>query len=131
MTYSKKALQAYQSVNVNSGVEGASPHQLISMLLDGAQVALTRAKGLIERKDIEGRSQQLNKVADILHGLLGSLDQEKGGEVAANLESLYDYMIRRVMEANRDNDIEAIDEVARLLGEIKSGWEAMPEEYKG
>ena len=53
------------------------------------------------------------------------LDMEKGGEIAGNLNNLYDYMVRRLLEANTENDQAALDEVAGLLGEIKAGWDGI------
>ncbi|MCW8883778.1 MAG: flagellar export chaperone FliS [Motiliproteus sp.] len=130
MTYNQKALKQYQSVDVSSAVNSASPHKLISMLFDGALTALARAKGMIERKDVSGRTEQINKVCDIIIGLKGSLDLEQGGEVATNLDSLYDYMLTRMLAANSQNSVEAVDEVTKLLAEVKTGWEQMPEDAK-
>lgn len=130
MSYNLKALKQYQTVDVSSAVHGASQHKLISMLLDGAITALARAKGMIERQDMQGKTAQINKVTDIIVGLKGSLDVEKGGEIAANLDELYNYMIRQVMLANRSNDPAPLAEVGALLTEIKTGWDEMPDEVK-
>ncbi len=130
MTYSKKALEKYQSVGLETAVSAASPHELVNMLLAGALTAITRAKGLIGQKDMAGKGEQINKASRILVYLKGCLDLEKGGEVAANLDPLYDYMIQRLAEGNRDLDVARLDEVSKLLGEVKAGWEAMPEEHK-
>lgn len=127
MTYNQKALKQYQSVNVHSAIEQASPHKLISMLLDGLMTAVTRAKGLIQQKDLGRKTEQINKASDILIHLQSCLDHEQGGEVAANLDSLYGYMLRRVIEANRHNDAEALDEVMKLVAEVKAGWDEMPD----
>ena len=130
MTYNKKALKKYQSVGVDATIHDASSHQLITMLFDGALTAITRAKGLIGQKDMAGKGEQINKASRILVHLKGSLDLEKGGEVAANLDPLYDYMIQRLAVANSQLDITALDEVSSLLGDVKSGWDSMPAEHK-
>tara|TARA_R110001583_G_scaffold195380_1_gene372445 strand:- start:2536 stop:2931 length:396 start_codon:yes stop_codon:yes gene_type:complete len=130
MSYNIKALKQYNSVDVRSAVDSASPHKLIIMLFDGAMTAVTRAKGLIERKDMAGKGQQIQKASEIIIGLKGSLDLEQGGEVAANLDGLYDYILRRLIEANRNVDVAPLNEVSALLTEIKGGWEAMPAEFK-
>lgn len=130
MTYNKKALQQYQSVNVHSAVEQASPHKLISLLFEGLLTALTRAKGLIEQKDFTGKSEQINKATDIVIHLQASLDHDQGGEIASNLDSLYSYVLRRIMDGNRNNDVAALEEVIRLVNEVKSGWDEMPTENR-
>lgn len=130
MSGNLNALKQYQSVDLRATIETASPHKLIAMMLDGALGALAKAKGAVERENVEERTQHLNKASEIIVGLKGSLDYEKGGEVAANLDALYDYMIRMVMQANRDNDDEKIQEIMNLLLEIKQGWTAMPPEVQ-
>ncbi len=130
MTYNQKAVKQYQSVDLDTAVENASAHERVNMLFAGALTAITRAKGLIEQKQMEPKGQQINKASRILVHLKGSLDHEQGGEVAATLDPLYDYMIQRLVDANRDLDLGALDEVAKLLREVKSGWEAMPDEHK-
>ncbi len=130
MQVNLNALKQYQSVDLRATVETASPHKLISMLLDGALGALAKAKGSIERESIEERTQNLNKASEIIIGLKGSLDLEKGGEIAANLDGLYDYMLRSIMAANRQNDIEKVQEVMNLMLEIKQGWSEMPNDIQ-
>ena len=127
MTYNQKALKKYQSVGLEMAVSDASPHELITMLFVGVLTAITRAKGLIEQKQMEAKGQQIAKASRIIVHLKGSLDLEKGGEVAANLDPLYDYMIQRLLVANRDLDVAALNEVSQLVSEVKAGWEAMPE----
>lgn len=130
MQVNLNALKQYQSVDLRATVETASPHKLISMLLDGALGALAKAKGSIERKDIEERTRHLNKATEIVVGLKGSLDLEQGGELAVNLDGLYDYMLRSVVEANRNNDAEKVQEIMNLMLEIKQGWSEMPNDIQ-
>ena len=61
----------------------------------------------------------------ILQGLQGSLDMERGGEIAANLNRLYDYMSLRLLDVHREKESASLDEVVGLLGSIKSGWDAI------
>lgn len=126
MAVNLNALNQYKSVDLRAAAETASPHQLIVMLFDGALSALAKAKGAIERSNIEERTQHLNKASEIIVGLRGALDLEKGGEIAANLDALYDYMTRTVMRANRENDLDRVQEVIELLLEVKQGWTEMP-----
>ncbi|MET4001050.1 flagellar export chaperone FliS [Marinobacterium sp. MBR-109] len=123
-----KALSQYKSVDLNAAVASATPHQLISMLFRGTLEALAKANGAIERKDIQLRTTQLNKACEIIVNLKGSLDLEKGGEVAENLDGLYDYMLRTLMEANRNNDVAKVKEVSGLIAEIAEGWSQIPAE---
>jgi len=130
MSVNLSALRQYKNVDLQATVATASPHKLIQMLFDGALDALAQSKGAIERKDIELRTQRLNKATGIVLGLRDSLDLEKGGEVAENLDALYDYIIRGIVQANREDSGDKVQELMNLLVEIKMGWEQMPEEYK-
>ncbi|MCJ8339790.1 MAG: flagellar export chaperone FliS [Pseudomonadales bacterium] len=126
MSVNMTAMNQYRTVDVRSSVASASPHQLISMLLDGALTALASAKGDLVRKNIESRAKQLNKANSIIMALKDYLDLEKGGEVAENLFYLYDYMVRGIIEANREQNADKVQELIDLLLEVKQGWAAMP-----
>ncbi len=128
MSVNLSALIQYQSVDLRAAIETASPKELISMLMEGALKAMATAKGAIERADIELRTSQLNKANDIILGLKDFLDHEKGGEVASNLDALYDYMVRTLLQANRENDAVKVQEVMDLLLQVKSGWAQMEPE---
>lgn len=125
----RRAINQYQSVNTQSSINDASPHQLIAMLINGALSRLSTAKGCMERKDFAEKGLQLGKSIDIIGGLQGSLDMEAGGNISANLDALYDYMIRRLSEASLNNDMAVVDEVISLLKEVKAGWDGIPEEF--
>ncbi len=99
------------------------------MLMEGALSKLATAKGCVARNDIAEKSRQITWGMNIIQGLRTSLDAEKGGEVAGNLDSLYEYMGRRLLEANISNDVAIIDEVMALLQEIKAGWDDIPAEF--
>lgn len=126
----KRGASQYGKVAVGSEASFASPHRLIQMLMEGALDKIAFARGQIERKDFEGKGKNITWAISIVQGLSASLDTESGGEIAANLEGLYDYMVRCLLEANKDNDIAKLDEVTSLLKEIKSAWDAMPSEVK-
>lgn len=122
---SYSAVNSYASVKVHSGVESASPHRLIQMLFEGALERIAQAKGAISQKQFARKGELISKAAAIVGGLQGSLNDNEGGALAANLDSLYDYIIRRLTQANYENSIEQLDECSRLLGEIKSAWDAI------
>jgi flagellar protein FliS len=125
----KKALEGYGRGAVESEVNYASPYRIIQMLMEGALSKLATAKGCISRNDIAEKSRQITWGMNIIQGLRTSLDAEKGGDVASNLDALYEYMGRRLLEANMNNDIAILDEVMALLQEIKAGWDDIPPEF--
>lgn len=122
------AMNQYKQVGTHISADSASPHKLIVMLFDGALERLAIAKGAMLRKDIEEKCQKISRTIAIIDGLRASLDKEKGGEIAYNLDDLYDYMQRRLFMANSSNDPAYLDEVTDLIREIKSAWVLIPEE---
>lgn len=123
--YAMSATKQYQSVNLQSEVFDANPHRLIQMLLDGGLSRLAQARGALERNDLSLKGELIGKAIGIVAGLREALDFEQGGEIAANLDRLYDYMMVRLSEANRHNDASILVEVADLLREVKSAWDAI------
>lgn len=117
------ARQRYQQIGAESAVTDASPHRLIRLLLQGALDRIAAAKGHLQRGEAGPKGECIGKAIDIIGGLRGALDLERGGEIAENLKAIYDYSELRLLEANLRNDSARLDEVARLLGEIRSAWE--------
>ncbi|RRV18395.1 flagellar export chaperone FliS [Stutzerimonas nitrititolerans] len=126
--YAMSAMKQYQSVNTNAQLVDATPHRLIQMLMEGGLTRLAQAKGAMERNDVALKGTLIGKTIDIVGGLRQGLNLDAGGEVAANLDSLYIYMATRLVEANRKNDPTILDEVAGLLREIKSGWDGISQQ---
>ena len=120
------AINAYNNVSVESSVNGADPHKLIAMLYQGALLEIANAKNGIHRKETVAKGKSISRaIAIIGEGLNASLDKSVGGELAQNLSSLYDYMVIRLIAANLKNDLAALDEVARLLTELKGAWDSI------
>ena len=119
------SIEAYRQLELQTKVDGATPHELIDMLFNGARDKLNQAEGYINRGDIESRTDAVNTVVDILMGLQASLDYDQGQEIAQNLDNLYDYMQRRLFRANADNDIAAVCEVRDLIDTVQSAWGAI------
>jgi len=94
-------------------------------LFEGALERIAQAKGAMLQNQIARKGELIGKAINIVGGLQGSLNDREGGELAANLEGLYDYIIRRLVKANMENNPETLDECARLLGELKSAWDAI------
>ena len=120
------ALQQYKKIGAHTDVATASPHRLIQMLLEGALEKINLAKGYMQRGEIQLKGNHISWAISIIDGLRISLDREAGGDIAANLDALYDYMGRRLAEANLTNDVAMLDEVSRLLLEIKAAWDQVP-----
>lgn len=129
--HNSAALAQYQDVAVDCRVAGSSPHSLVSMLFDGILKNLAIANGAIDRGDVAEKGSKISAAIRIIDSLRASLDLEKGGDLAENLRALYDYMERRLAEANMENDKTILREVTSLVDSLKSGWDAMPPEYKG
>lgn len=124
----KSKLAAYQSTAVHGGVAGADPHRLVLMLMDGALERIAIARGCIERSgkgDVARKAAALSQCVNIVGELRGSLDLAAGGELATNLHNLYDYMVRRLLLANANNDAKLLAEVASLLDNVRSAWAAI------
>jgi flagellar secretion chaperone FliS len=124
------AIKQYQQVSINSAVLGASPHRLIQMLMEGVLEQIAVAKKGVVINEIALKSHSIGRAIDIIGGLQGALNKEAGGEIAENLDSLYDYMVRRLLVANTQNDETILDEVTNLMLQIKMGWDGMPDDYK-
>ena len=123
--YSKSGygVNAYASVGLETGVLAATPHKLILMLFQGAHVALSSALVHMKNGDITAKGEALSKAIAIINsGLQASLDVETGGDLAQQLNALYEYMGRRLLQANLHNNSEYIEEVSRLLGQLSDGW---------
>ena len=118
----KNAMSAYTQTKTHSGIESASPAQLITMLLDGALERIAQAQGHMERGEVGKQGELIGKVIDIVASLDSYLDHDKGADVSATLESLYDYMVRQLYQANLRSDVSILKEVASLLTEVRAGW---------
>jgi len=119
------AMRQYQSVNNQAQAIEADPHRLIQMLIEGGLTRLAQARGAMERNQTALKGELVGKAIAIIGGLRQALDVQKGGEIAENLDRLYEYMTTRLMEANLKNDPVILEEVSGLLREVKNGWDAI------
>lgn len=122
---SAAAVRAYANVGLQSGVESAHPHRLISMLFDGALLAVARARQAMLARDVAARGTAISKAIQIIDEGLSACLVDSGAELASNLRALYDYMGRRLLVASLKSDVAALDEVTRLLTELKDAWNAI------
>ena len=121
----RAAMQAYQSTNAHASVMDASPHKLIALILNLVLERISRAKLAVEQGDAAARGQAISKSIEAVASLQSWIDMEKGGDVAETLDGIYDYAVRRLLEANASNNLEALEELSDLLGEIKSGLDGI------
>lgn len=106
----------------NTQIQTATPGQLILMLYAGAVKFCKFAKKGIENNDVMTANKYILKVQDIITELMVSLDMKAGGDISKNLYSLYDYMLRRLLEANMKKDAEILDEVQGMIQELQEAW---------
>ncbi len=124
------AMKQYQQVSVHSGIMDASPHRLVQMLMEGMLEKVALAKGNMANNNIASKGENISKAIAIIGGLQSSLNIDAGGEIAENLNNLYEYMANRLVVANLHNDEAILDEVAGLMVEVKIGWDGIPEAFK-
>lgn len=106
-----------------SSIETASKEKILIMLYDGAIQFLNKAKIAIQNKEIENAHNNLMGAQNILYEFINSMDREVAPQLAENLISLYEYFIRRLVQANMKREIEPIDEVLKYLKSLKATWE--------
>lgn len=124
----RNAASMYSRVGVETDVSEASPHKLILMLFDGALLALNKSIADLENNDLQGKIKHISKGIEIISmGLAASLDPSAGGELAARLGALYEYMCRRLTLANLQNNPAPIREVIDLLQGLRDAWSQMGE----
>lgn len=127
--YAQK-LAAYQVVATHGGVAAADPHRLIVMLMDGALERIASARALARQGAHAEKAQLLHRTVSIIDELRNCLDFKAGGEFARNLDSLYEYLCRRLMQSSSDGKLDTLDEVSTLLNEIRSAWLQIPVESR-
>lgn len=109
----------YQSYQQNS-VNTASPGDLTLMLYNGCLKFISLAKHAIDQKEIEMKNTNILKAQKIVQELMVTLNMDL--EVSQNMMSLYDYMLRRLIEANIKNDKAILDEVETLVTDFRDTW---------
>jgi flagellar protein FliS len=126
-TQAASPMQKYAQINVQTGVEDASPHRIVQMLLEGALDRIAKAKGYMANNMVAEKGECISKAISIINGLRASLDMN-AGEISQNLDALYEYMEQTLLSANIKNDIEKLEEVGSLLIQVKLGWDAIAEQ---
>lgn len=115
----------YQSVDLVSRIEGASPHQLVQVMYEELLKALDAMAVAARRGDYVQRGERQSRALAILTGLETSLDFDKGGDIATGLVAVYREARRLVVAAGRENDPDRIQQARDMLFEISSAWESI------
>ena len=121
----RRGISEYQSVAMTTA-ETRDPHELVKLLFIGLTDRIAMARAALEKGDREARAIAVTKAQKILFGLRDSLDFEAGGELALNLDSLYDYCHRRLVAAHAREDDEIFAEVMALMVSIRDAWKQSP-----
>jgi flagellar protein FliS len=113
---------AYQQIRSHGGVESADPHGLITLLMDGALERLIKARAHMMRGEVAAKGETIGRCIEIIGGLRDSLDLKVDPVNTGRLDSLYEYMSRRLLQANLRDDASLIDEVSKLLQQVRDSW---------
>jgi flagellar protein FliS len=118
-----RLVNSYKSVGLETSVSQSNPHHLVTMLFDALIQSLNSTKEHLKNANFEAKGQSVGRAVRILEeGLKAALDMKGGGEIAANLRSVYDFCIFRLTEANLRNDSGMVDEVIKVIRPIADGW---------
>ena len=123
--FAKRALFSYGSVT-QTKADTADSHELVKLLFQGLTDRVAAARNALEREDRMERANCVTGAQKILFGLRQTLDFEQGGELARNLDSLYDYCTRRLTEGHAREDDTIFQEVHELMVQIRDAWNVMP-----
>jgi len=121
----RHGISEYQSVAMTT-TETRDPHELVKLLFVGLTDRIAMARAALEKGDREARAIAVTKAQKILFGLRDSLDFKAGGDLAVNLDSLYDYCLRRLTTAHAREDDEIFAEVMALMVSIREAWKEIP-----
>lgn len=106
-------------------VDSVTPYEVISLLLEGALERVEQAQETLSKGDTQAAGELMGRLVGIVNGLRNSLDFDNGGEVAVNLDSLYEYITARILEAEEENGLEVLSEAGELLSQVKDGWQGI------
>jgi len=126
ITHRRLPSTLYAQVGVETGVSGASRHQLVALLFDGFQEAVAQARGALRSGQTAAKGMAIGRAVRIIEeGLRAGLDRDAGGALAHDLDELYGYLTMRLTVANLHNDESALDECQRLMQPLRDAWTAI------
>jgi flagellar protein FliS len=130
MMQSRRGAAQYRTMSSHGLVADASPTRLVQIVFEQILAQLATAQGSMQRinnnlplNDVVAKGKAIGKAVRLINQLNATLDMERGGEIADNLRSLYEYMLNRLTVANLKNDPRLVAEVIELVRKIKSGWD--------
>jgi flagellar protein FliS len=115
---------------LESRILSADPIELVNLLYQACTGAVREARHHLAAGDIAARSKSIIKASEILIELTASLDHQRGGEISQRLAQLYDYMLRRLTEANFQQSDAPLAEILGLLSTLSEGWEGLKPKEK-
>lgn len=121
----QQVLNEYKSIELQTRIDTASPHELIELLLQGARSHIATAQGNIQRNQIKEKGEHISKALSIVEGLKFTLNHEQGGQIADNLLKLYDYIEHILIKANLNNDENLLAQSNLLLSEVHQAWQSI------
>ncbi len=124
------AAKAYQQLDTQSQVEEASPHRLIQLMMERALAKIGLARSQLKDGKVQEKGNNITDAISIINGLQASLNHKADRRMSENFDALYAYMMRRLLEANLQNDDGILDEVAGLLRELKEAWDAIADDVQ-
>ena len=127
-TSGNDALQQYQQIGTTSTVGESSPHRLIQMMMEHALARINFARCHMERNEVERKGIAIGDAISVINGLQVSLNHKANKRMSENFDALYAYMMRRLLQANLDNDLKILDEVSGLMRELKEAWDAIADD---
>ena len=126
----ESALGAYKTTKNDLALTDASPQKLIALLLDRALEHVSKARGAMDRGELADMGEAIGKAMTIISSLQASLNFEQGGDIANNLDSLYDFLTQLLLQATSEKNVDYLKEVSGLLTEIKDGWDSIPADMR-
>ena len=113
---------ACQETGSRGDVESADPHGLVTLRMDGVLERLVKARAHMLRGEVAAKGAAISRCVEIIGGLRDSLDPKVEPTLIGRLDSLYEYMSRRLLQANLRDDATIIDEVSKLLHQVRDSW---------
>jgi flagellar protein FliS len=121
----ESSIRTYQQISTRSDIESASPHRLVQLMMERVLTKISLAANYMESESVSEKGIHIGDAISLIDGLQASLNHKPNARLAGNFDALYDYMKRRLLEANLRNDRSILEEVAGLMKELKSAWDAI------
>ena len=131
MNARQRAHKEYANVGIHTSITEASPHRLVQILFEQANGELLKAKGAMKSGEIKLKGKAISQAIAVIGTLQSSLNMTDGGDLAVNLNLLYEYLMRRLVVANAQDDDAILDECMLLLRPVKESWDSIGEAVNG